>query len=131
MKKFIKRFIPVLVLLLCLSCFCMTACGGGASTDYVITVVYPDGSAVNGQTDGTTGMTETKVQIQICAEGEQCLNPSDLGEDGKVSFPAEMVESLTGDQYKVQINGCPEGYTYELQYVSPSNRTITITLIAE
>ncbi|MDE5722466.1 MAG: hypothetical protein K2I30_07015 [Clostridia bacterium] len=105
---------------------------------YVITVLYPNGSAVDGQTEGTGGVIGdgeqgTFVMVQLCdADNEEhCYTQLRLGADGKLSIPAsELEEALSGvNNFAVHLNGLPEGYGYDDNYkVSKTNKEVTITL---
>lgn len=116
----------------------LAACGGEETiteddpNTFYITVVYPNGSAVNGTTDGTGD--GGKVYVQICdAENENsCSNPMQLGANGKLSVPMSslgaVLQGLT--RYKVNVMALPEGYTVEPVYVN-GPQSVTITLQSE
>lgn len=107
---------------------------------YVITVLYPDGKAVNGQEDGTGGVKPgtdgeqgTFVQVQLCdADNEaHCYTKLNLGADGKLSIPAsELEEALEGvNNFAVHLVGLPTGYSYDDSgKVSKTNKEVTIKL---
>lgn len=71
MKKIIRAFaIAVMALVAVFACAFAVGCtgdGGSASSDYNFTILYEDGTPVNGQTDSKT---DGKVWIQICMMGE-------------------------------------------------------------
>lgn len=66
---------------------------------YSVYVVYSDGSAVNGHTDGTgydmATNTSTFVFVKWC-RGELCPTPIKLGTDGKASYNAADLEKALG-----------------------------------
>ena len=105
---------------------------GGNATAYVFTVVYPDGSAVNGATDGTGGMNEDTAYIQLCdASGEQCYAPQKIGADGKVTVDKATVHAQLGDgELHVKIIGAPAGYSAPELNINSDMSEITVTLVA-
>ncbi|MDE6613108.1 MAG: hypothetical protein K2K28_00945 [Clostridia bacterium] len=124
---------------ICMAIFAAACDKNEDSEAYVITVLYPDGKPVNGQTAGTGGVTGngeqgTFVMVQLCdADNEEhCYTQLKLGADGKLSIPvSDLEEALSGvNNFAVHLNGLPEGYTYEDNYkVSKTNKEVTITLI--
>ena len=71
MKKIIRTLtIAVIALVAVFACTFALACNGGnddggKKSDYNFTIVYEDGTAVNGQTDGVNG---GKVGTQVCTK---------------------------------------------------------------
>lgn len=103
MKRIFKNFtIAILVLCSALVCAFAVACTNDnvdnpSTADYTVTIVYPDGKAVNGQKDGQGG---AKVRTQICLKDGACspfftenVYPD---ENGKISFSQARVESVLG-----------------------------------
>ena len=149
MKKTIITIVAILTVMVATLCMSltMTACDKKADS-YNISVVYADGTAVNGHTDGI-GIDndvdgETAIHIQICAVKPvnddglgHCTSPILLGTDGKVSIKSgtgigQLDESQLKDGYKwhVQImdGDIPTGWTYNDVYLDGyGNYTITIT----
>lgn len=94
MKKFLKLLavaaIAVAAAIACIFVGCTDQGGDGGGdgkSDYNFTLVYENGSAVNGQTDGS--LEGGKVMTQICLPGENgmCIN---------LSFPAEIFPDANG-----------------------------------
>lgn len=138
MKKIIKALTLTLVLSLTLVCAGLFATACNKDKDegekYSVYVVYPDGSAVNGHTDGTgynAGTdTETVVYVQWCNyDTGKCYEAILVGTDGKASVSAEKLEAELGKaKYKVTVIGEPEGYTAAIQYMeAPGELKITLT----
>lgn len=75
MKKIIRTLtIAVIALVSVFACAFAAACGGNddnAISDYNFTIVYEDGTAVNGQTGGANG---GKVATQICLPNGGCVS---------------------------------------------------------
>ncbi|MBD5632393.1 MAG: hypothetical protein HDP34_04110 [Clostridia bacterium] len=125
-----------LVIALSVTCMALfaTACDGNDDKNYSVTVVYADGTAVNGTTDGTGGMDGKTVQIQVCQKDDptKCYQLVSVDANGKVTIEAEKIEAVLGTvTYAVHVQGLPTGYTYDDNYtLSQSSRSITITLKA-
>lgn len=102
MKKIIRTLtIAVIALVAVFACTFALACNGDGDnkSDYNFTIVYEDGTAVNGQTDGVNG---GKVATQIClpeSEGGMCV-PLSVGpnifpdKNGKLSLSQAKVNEL-------------------------------------
>lgn len=103
MKKIIRTLtIAVIALVATLTCAFAVACNSGkdsdTSSDYNFTIVYEDGTAVNGQKDGLAA-TGGKVTTQICID-TNCL-PLSLqniypDENGKLSLSQKQVNDIFG-----------------------------------
>ena len=122
-----------------------TGCNGGddnnnnnnnnnpTETIFTVTVVYPDGTTVDGTTEGTGGLEGNIVNVQFCSTAEDgaCATPIPLGADGKVSVNVnDLIDGVT--EYKVRVLGCPEGYSCnDYSYFAEGSTTITITLTAD
>ena len=97
MKRFLKIFavatIAVAAMIACIFAGCNKG-GGETKSDYNFTVVYEDGSPVNGQTDGS--YNGTKVFMQICLPGQNCypLTDVELGANGKINLSQEQVNEI-------------------------------------
>ena len=134
MNKWFKRIALCSILavaVVCMGIF-VAGCDKTTSTDYVITVVYPDGTPVNGETDGTTGMSGTCVQVQLCQADDpiKCYQKVTLGTDGIARIKAEAIESALGKvTYAVHVQGLPSTYTADdTLTVDATHKTLTITL---
>lgn len=112
MKKIIRTLtIAVIALVSVFACAFAAACGDGkeGNSDYNFTIVYEDGTAVNGQTGGANG---GKVATQIClpeSEGGKCV-PLSLptinifpDENGKLSLSQAKVNELFGSTTDVTV----------------------------
>lgn len=112
MKKIIRTLtIAVIAMVAVFACTFALACNGGstASSDYNFTIVYEDGTAVNGQTDGVNG---GKVATQIClpeSAGGMCvsLNIEKISifadKNGKLSLSQAKVNELFGSTTDVTV----------------------------
>lgn len=98
MQKILKRLFVILMSAIAITCFALLAACQPNDDEFkeedgkiVITVVYPDGSPVNGHVDGTKFDSElnleTVVQMQFCTTAGSCssLTPT-LGENGKIKL---------------------------------------------
>lgn len=136
MQKILKRITLALTIALAIICLCslFAACGDEEDTSvYKVTVLYTDGSIVNGQTDGTAGTDGKKVIVQICdaTNLERCYKPVQLGTDGTVSIDATALEeALTGaSTFAVHLNGVPTGYSYDdSEVLTTTSHSVTIKL---
>jgi hypothetical protein len=138
MQKVLKRI--VLALTLCLAVICASAftvgCGGGEdASGYTVTVLYPNGNAVDGTKDGTAGTTDTQVQVQLCFVDTAgvtgtCYTPVGLGSDGKATI-TDLPDLNSGEKYHVILRGIPTGYTYNEETYMDAPGSITITLVAK
>ncbi|MGN0817991.1 MAG: hypothetical protein ACI4L9_03380 [Candidatus Coproplasma sp.] len=133
MKKILKRITLALSLAIAVACLCslFAACeDNGSNTTYTVTVVYSDGSPV----DGTTG-ADGQMNVQICTaqmNGKliQCYNTFNVGSDGKATID-KWPELQQNVQYHLALNNLPEGYTYdenETYMAAAGNLTITLTV---
>ena len=103
MKKLFKFLtVAILAVAATVACVFVAGCNGGeesGSSDYNFTIVYEDGTAVNGQTGGKDG---GKVATQICLPGEggACVRLSGLNinifpdKNGKLSLSQAKVNEL-------------------------------------
>lgn len=141
MKKTILTIAATLAVIVAalLAAFAFSACVKKADS-YAFTVVYEDGTPVNGLTDGTAGVKEngddgTEVQIQICAvdsvthETGFCTTPQAIGADGKIEIKPDESKLGGNQKWHVQINGM-DGYTYEDLYLDGYGE-YKITLVAK
>lgn len=105
----------------------------GNADAYVFTVVYPDGKAVNGKTDGTKGPDDKQVMLQICdvdanSVAGYCTPLTVIGEDGKLTINAkDLPELAAGHKWHVVLQGVPTGYTADDLYLTKPE-AVTITL---
>ena len=92
MKKIIRTLtIAVIALVAVFACTFALACNsneeGATTSDYNFTIVYEDGTAVNGQKDSTAG---GKVWLQVCTDQCVDLNVSTINkyadENGKIGI---------------------------------------------
>ncbi|MDE6558230.1 MAG: hypothetical protein K2K39_03880 [Clostridia bacterium] len=97
MKKIYKLIVTaVLAVAAVFACLAVAGCDTdkNGTADYVITVLLPDGTPVNGKTGGRDGGL---VDIQICLPGGACVPLKDsypLGQDGKVSLSQANVNGM-------------------------------------
>lgn len=138
MQKIFKRVAVILAVMVATVCLglCLTACGDdeGTASGYSVTVVYPDGKAVDGTKDGYYDLDEDLeyVEVQICivkADGSTgtCYDTKKLDAEGKATLDEPPVTLKEGEKFKIQINYVPEGYTYEYAYMTkPGSTTITL-----
>ncbi len=137
--KNIKRIVFLvlsLVLVLTMGAM-MVGCGEPEVDTITVTLNYPNGTAVNGATDGITeGDRYYAISVQICTvdeAGEQlaCSTPVDVSADGKAVFKKSELPVLNeGDKYKVKVTRAPEGYTAN-DIVLNGETSVTITLIVD
>jgi hypothetical protein len=158
MRKILKRVAIALSLVISVVCLCIAipACGSGETSGnkHTITVVYSDGSTVNGHTDGNayymddpTNETYIKVQICIVKPGTDfnnydetkdlmlCLLPEVLGVDGKYEYTvgnaSNGIRALNeGEAYHVVLIGLKDGYTIDQTktfMTTATDLTITVT----
>jgi len=96
MKKIIKALtIAVLAVAAVFACVFAAGCTD-KEAKYNFTIVYADGTAVNGQTDGANG---GKVSLQICTNNETNCIPLDLqgifaDANGKLSLTQQQVNDV-------------------------------------
>ncbi len=137
MKNTFKRIvICLLTVVLCLgvalfAVACNPDSDDSGNGNYIIKVVYPDGTAV---TTGTGGPNEDQLQVQVCvdADGGACSIKVAVDANGTATFTADKLPTLpAGAKYHIVLSGLPEGYTYnataENLYVD-SPVTVTVTL---
>ena len=119
MKNFKRIVFLVLSLVMVLTMgVMMMGCGETETNTITVTLTYPDGTVVNGTTDGLTeGDRYYAVSVQICTvdeAGEQlaCSTPINVTADGKAVFEEKDLPVLNeGDKYKVKVSRAPEGYS--------------------
>lgn len=129
MKKIFKRITLALSLAIAVVCLCSFMAACGENTSYAVTVVYENGSPV----DGTQGADGDPINVQICTakmNGDliQCYYTFNVGSDGMVTID-QWPELQQNVQYHLQLNNLPEGYEYDEQatyLTAPGNLTITI-----
>ncbi len=98
---------------------------------YSVYVVYSDGTAVNGHTDGTgydmATDTETSIFVQWCS-GERCSTPVRLGTDGKASISASKLEDALGGKPDhitlLSVKGYTENPTKEISGAGEAKITL-------
>lgn len=98
MKKIIRTLtIAVIALVSVFACAFAAACGSNddnPTSDYNFTIVYEDGTAVNGQTASKTG---GKVWLQICTNQCVDLNTPAINrfadENGKISLSQKDINT--------------------------------------
>jgi hypothetical protein len=146
MRKIFKRFAIVFIAVCAIVCLGVAVAGCGDSSDnsgkHTITVVYSDGTPVNGTTDGTGYVqgqaNETYVYVQICItkansdEIEKCYITVPLGADGTVEYEVgdKLPELTEGKRYHVQLNYLKDNKTYDESKTfmsSATDLTITVT----
>ncbi len=137
MKTFTKKCLLSLLLALTLTLvFGFTACTNNNNNNndensFVITVVYADGTAVDGTKDGTAGMSGTLIKVQICDKTNEslCYTPQDLAANGILKIDiATLKEVVPADTYAIKLIGVKDGYTYQAGELTEANKTVTITL---
>lgn len=134
-----KKFTAIILSLALVVAFALftTACDPTPSdpTTYNITVVYENGTAVNGKLDGVgfnaADGTETNVKIQFCnMDGSNCGTPVLLSENGTCTLTVSQIKTEIGNgPYKIKVANGPDGYVYDYVQLG-SNANITITLVA-
>ncbi len=140
MKKLFKTLtVAILALAALFACAFAVGCSDTPeeSADYVFTLVYKDGTKVNGQTDGVGG---TKVATQICLPGANgaCF-PLNFGkspvypdENGKISLSQKQVNEITGSATDLTVfvfhavHVKTQGTDYEVNVNGKGNYTVTI-----
>lgn len=110
MKSIFKKIAllsALVISVVCLGLFA-AACGEDSADAYTITLVYENGKAVNGKTDGANGKT---ITFQLCfADGSGCLaTTAEVDENGKASISVADVKDTTAT-YHVQLNNVPANY---------------------
>lgn len=136
MKKTVLR-IALAVMAAIAACLCLfaAACADGSENEktntYSVTVVYSDGSAVNGTTDGVNpyDSNDKQITVQWCLEENgvlgTCYPPVALGADGKAS--TDTLPALNENQkYHIQLNYAPGEYT-DVSVSATGDVTITVT----
>ena len=142
MKRRIITIIATLAVIAATLCIglALTACDTNKADSYTFIVTYEDGTPVNGLTDGTAGVTETQIQVRICASNPDthvdgfCNIPKAVGENGKVEFkPSDLDESKRKDSEKwhVALDGVKDGYTYDEDIYLDGYKEYTIKLVAK
>ncbi len=138
MKTTFKRtVICLLAVVLCLGVALFAAAcnpnsdeGGNSNDNYIIKVVYPDGTAV---TTGTGGPNENQLQVQLCVESGACSLKVAVDNNGTATFaPNELPTLPAGERYHIVLSGLPAGYTYDatadnLYFSGPGTVTIRLT----
>lgn len=95
MQKTLKRLFILLLSAAVIACVAIIgACNKEETVEegkMVIYVYKPDGTLVNGLTDGDekSDGTRKKVSVQFCLPGGGCNNPLPIGEDGKITLDIE------------------------------------------
>lgn len=134
MQKLFKRLTVVLAAVLavvCLGVFAAACTDDNSNKDsYTVTVQYEDGTPVDG--------SKTGMQVQICIwidatkEVKNCYGTFNVGTDGKATVPVSekgYFDLPENTSYHWQVNGVPEGYTYEEHgYVVKTPQDVTIVL---
>lgn len=88
MHKLLKRLLIGVLAAACCLCVFAAACGddgGSSDSTYTVKLVYADGTAVNGTTDGIEGVG---MFAQFC-DDEQCFNPVEFNENGIAQVKAD------------------------------------------
>lgn len=113
MKKIFKTLaIAIIALTAVFACAFAAGCKekeNNTASDYNFTIVYEDGTPVNGQTDSTS---DGKVWIQICmlGEGGLCIdlnwgaNERYADENGKISFSQAQIDNYFSTPDEVRTN---------------------------
>lgn len=130
MKKLFRTLLTAIIAIgaLC-ACVFAAACtndGKDTKSDYNFTVVYADGKAVNGNTDGAQELPDNngnplnKVRIQMCyqlCEEYTSKTGKSIDENGKISFSQQQINEIFGSQTDVteftfhiwNVKDCPGG----------------------
>lgn len=139
MKKIIKILtIAVIALVAVFACTFALACNTNddenTQSDYNFTIVYEDGTAVNGQTDSTTG---GKVWLQICTDQCVDLNVPAINryadENGKIGISQKDLNTwfssstdVTEFKFHVHnVKGCKDDV--EISVSGKGNYKVTVT----
>ena len=133
MKNF-KRiaFLVLSIIMLFTTSAMMLGCGEPEVNTITVTLNYPDGTPVNGTTDGITDGMYLPVSVQICTVDEagetlSCV-PKQVNEEGKAVFNIDELPRNEGDKYKLSGTVKPEGYT-ATEIIFDNEKEITITLV--
>lgn len=139
MKKIIRNLTYGLIVALAIVCMgvfaaCKDNDNKNDGTTYSVTVVYPDGKAVDGTKDGSGEYGNTKISVQFCEVDANntelhCELPINLSADGKASTDS-LPELPAGHKWHVKVNNLPATYTYEDANYMTKPASITITLKA-
>lgn len=133
MQKTLKRLFILLLSAALIACVALIAAcdkgdgkGGGEETvaegKMVIYVYKPDGTPVNGKTDGKNGKT---VRVQFCIPHGGCTaNNAEIGVDGKVELDInnDILNQFAGydvndsTEYVVHILNVPDTYLEDGDY---------------
>lgn len=105
MKKLFKSLLIAIMAIgaVCACAFAAACTGGTTESDYNFTVVYDDGSPVNGNTDGAQSLPDNngnsldKVRIQMCDTG--CVEYTNktgksIDANGKISFSQQQINEI-------------------------------------
>ena len=145
MKKIFKTLaIAVIALVAVFACAFAVGCtdkgnnDGNTASDYNFTILYEDGTPVNGQTDSTT---DGKVWIQICmmGEGGMCVDLNFgsfqryADKNGKLSLSQKEINDCFISQTDVtefvfhvrNVKGCNDNVEKEVH--GKGDYTITVT----
>jgi hypothetical protein len=139
MQKILKTLLITIISVaaICFACFA-AGCGdkgNNTSSTYSVKVIYENGDAVNGWTDGKGGVDAvtdeslTYIYAQWCGVSTtQCADPVQLSTEGKASISASVLKEKLGDApYHLQLNGVLDTYTYdEVTVTGPGEVTIIL-----
>ncbi len=140
MKKIIRTLtIAVIALVAVFACTFALACNGGGGddkSDYNFTIVYEDGTAVNGQTDSTA---DGKVWLQVCTDRCVDLNVPTINryadKNGKISLSQQDLNTWFGSDTDVtefkfhvhNVKGCKDDV--EISVNGKGDYKVTVTKI--
>ena len=101
MKKILTSLAIVLAvaITLCVGVFASACNNSSTATELTVTVVYPDGKAVDGTKDGNGDYNGNAIKVQFCDadNGENCYQLLNLGADGKITQSiSQLQEALEG-----------------------------------
>lgn len=136
MKKILTSLAIVLAvaITLCVGVFASACNNSSTANELTVTVVYPDGKAVDGTKDGNGDYNGNAIKVQFCDadNGENCYQLLNLGADGKITQSiSQLQEALEGvENFSLHILGLPDGYSYDENIVlSAKNASVTIQLV--
>lgn len=141
MKKILRTLaVAVIAVAAVLACTFAVACSEphAEKSDYNFTIVYADGTAVNGKTDGLNEMYDYQVTTQIClpaSEGGKCVTLFTAGlfpnQYGELNLSQAKVDELFGKTatkfafHAIGVKDCK--HDCEIEVDGPGDYTLKLT----